>query len=277
MKVVKAMDCKACRNEIEDARHGERPSAEALAHMESCARCRIFGEERNALRELISSLQGEVSAPTDFDWRLRARLAADKGHARRFGFRHGYAPGLPAIGLAASFVLLIAAAALFKQADVRMTPSPVELASAPAKNVADTPTNSDTGKLSEVNTAAPPIGEAVISSTKTTTGGRLHVARAAQSGRSSRSEQRAPELTAAATTVNPSLHSNDFSSSAAPVVSLFSIPVRTPAQPLRVLLDEGRGTMRTVALQSVTFGSQKILEHRWTAASGPDTSAEEVW
>ena len=224
----------------------------------------------------MSSL-GNVSAPGDFDWKLRARLAADKKGAYRRRFRQGFAPGLPAIGLAASFVLLVAAAVLFKQADVRLTPAPARVANAPARSVLETPI-SDSGKLPGVNTVATVNSVAAINTPKSSTPNRLLLrgARALQA-RSSRVEPRAPELTAAAT-ANPSLHSNDFSSTPAPVVSLFSIPVRTPAQPLKVLLDEGRGTMRTVALQPVTFGSQKILERGGVAtASGLDKGADEVW
>jgi hypothetical protein len=126
-----------------------------------------------------------------------------------------------------------------------------------------------------VNNAAEVNGVDAVNTTKASAGSRLlRVARATQ-GRSSRVEPRAPELTA--TAANGAVHSNDFSSSAAPVVSLFSIPVRTPAQPLRVLLDEGRGTMRTVALQPVTFGSQKILERGAVANATADTGTEEIW
>lgn len=273
MKVVKAMDCKACRNEIEDGLREERPSEEARAHLESCERCRIFSRERSALRELVSSL-GTVSAPGDFDWKLRARLAADKKGAYRRRFRQGFAPGLPAIGLAASFVLLVAAAVLFKQADMRLKPTQVEVASVPATNVEATPAG-DSVKISEVNNAVEVNDVVAVNAPKSSAGNRLsRIARASQ-GRSSRVEPRAPELTA--TAANGAVHSNDFSSSAAPVVSLFSIPVRTPAQPLKVLLDEGRGTMRTVALQPVTFGSQKILERGAVANATADTGAEEIW
>jgi hypothetical protein len=272
MKVVKAMDCKACRKEIEEAIKDEPRSAKALAHLESCARCRVYNQEQNALRELVASL-GTITAPNDFDWRLRARLAADRGGAYRQRFRRGFAPGLPAIGLAASFVLLIAAAVFFKQADVRLNPGTIDVANAPARSVAETRATASV-KSQEVNSGAV-VNSVAVNTTKSSAVNRLRVARATQT-RNPKVETRAPELTVAAN-ANPSLRSNDFSSTAAQVVSLFSIPVRTPAQPLRVLLDEGRGTMRTVALQPVTFGSQKILERGGAASSGLDTGADEVW
>lgn len=275
MKVIKAMDCKACRNEIEDARRDERPSELAQAHLASCERCRLFQEGRSSLRELVSSL-GTIAAPGDFDWKLRARINADKRGAYRRRLRAGFAPGLPAIGLAASFVLLVAAAVLFKQADVRLNPGQVEMANVPAKSVVKTPVP-DSVKIDEVNGAATINSVAAVNTTNASAGNRPPRGARAMQNRSSRVEPRAPELTASAAAANPSLRSNDFSSSAAPVVSLFSIPVRTPAQPLRVLLDEGRGTMRTVALQPVTFGSQKILERGGVAKGVEQQSVEEIW
>ena len=275
MKVIKAMDCKACRNEIEDALGDERPSELAQRHLESCERCRLFQEERSALRELMSSL-GTINAPNDFDWKLRARIAADERGAYRRRLRGGFAPGLPAIGLAASFVLLVAVAVLFKQSDVRLNPGRVEVATVPAKSVVETPVR-DSVKINESNGGAAVDSVARVNATKASAGNRTVRAARATQARSVRVEPGAPELRASAAAVNPSLRSNDFSSSAAPVVSLFSRPVRTPAQPLKVLLDEGRGTMRTVALQPVTFGSQKILERGGAAKGMEQQGTDEVW
>ncbi|HEX8143264.1 MAG TPA: hypothetical protein VF553_11755 [Pyrinomonadaceae bacterium] len=270
------MDCKACRKEIEEAAAKERPGAGALAHLESCAACRTFSEEQCALRELVSSL-GTISAPGDFDWRLRARLAAEKQGTPGRSFLKGFAPGLPAIGLAASFALLIAAAILFRQADRQVNPpSAVSTADRTATKAAQMPGDDSvtSPEIASVAVAAAPTdgGAATGAETKSSAGSRVRSARAVQV-KSARAETRAPVLTAVN---NPSLRAKDFSSGVAPVVTLFPVPVRTPTQSLRVLLDEGRGTTRTVALQPVTFGAQKILE-RGASASGTETSAEEIW
>ena len=71
-------------------------------------------EERLALRRLVGAL-GTVPAPPDFDFRLRARLAAVKGANDHRLARHGFAPGHAAIALAASFALVVALAVAFKQ------------------------------------------------------------------------------------------------------------------------------------------------------------------
>lgn len=68
------MNCTTCRSEIEDIAAGERLGREARVHVDDCGNCRTFFSERTALREMIGSLE-PVTAPPDFDFRLRARLA----------------------------------------------------------------------------------------------------------------------------------------------------------------------------------------------------------
>ncbi|HYG09958.1 MAG TPA: hypothetical protein VD835_08440, partial [Pyrinomonadaceae bacterium] len=67
------MNCQKCKTEIEDRDlRRESLSHAAQAHMAACANCRVFGEERLALRRLVGGLE-KVSAPADFDFRMRAR------------------------------------------------------------------------------------------------------------------------------------------------------------------------------------------------------------
>ena len=70
---MKWMECRATRREIDEA--GEQLSTQALRHVASCAPCLAFQNERGRLRELLTSLE-PVTAPADFDFRLRARIAA---------------------------------------------------------------------------------------------------------------------------------------------------------------------------------------------------------
>src|SRR4028119_525229 len=73
------MNCQKCKNEIEerDLRR-ESLSDAAEAHLSACADCRVFGAERLALRRLVGGLE-KVSAPADFDFRMRARMVAERG------------------------------------------------------------------------------------------------------------------------------------------------------------------------------------------------------
>ena len=264
------MDCKACRNEIETAAPAEPVAARALAHLASCERCRAFRRERLALIELVSSL-GAVAAPHDFDWRLRARLASEK-RGYRYRLWPGFAPGTPAIALAASFALLIGVAVLLKQADKRLiaTPSSEELAT--VTSVAENPKDDLNGLSKAAGAFA--YGPGATTAPRAATSNGLRGAARPQRSKGPRGETRAAALAEARRF--PPLRSNDFSGSAAPVVTLFSVPVSSPSQPVKVLLDEGSGVMRTVSLQPVTFGSQEIFGRR-VVVRRPTPAAEEIW
>jgi hypothetical protein len=271
------MDCKACRREIDLAARGEEVQAEeARAHLSSCAGCREFRSERVALRELIASVE-PAPAPPDFDWKLRARLAADRSIRSGSNFRLGFAPGVQAITLAAAFVLLIAAAVYFKQARTEsLSPTPtVATAHVPATNTLGIRQTDSV----QTNVSAESLDNSGGSTNMQRTSARSNV----RSGRALQVKSNVPgrELSAQAVAAvgTASLRSNDFSSGVAPIITLFSVPVRTPTQPVKVLLDEGRGTLRTVALQPVTFGSQEILRRSsgGDAPSRQDRGAEEIW
>ncbi|MGA9997110.1 MAG: PDZ domain-containing protein [Pyrinomonadaceae bacterium] len=107
------MNCKKCQREIDDAAKDQRISDEALAHVAACTPCRTFRTERITLREMVGQL-GVVSAPSDFDFRLRARLAAEKS-VRPSPVRRIFAPTSHAVAIAAAFVIIFAAAVVFKQ------------------------------------------------------------------------------------------------------------------------------------------------------------------
>ena len=268
MRMMKAIDCKACRNEIEDAALGERLRAAALAHLEVCARCRGFSEQRRALRELVASSLGTVAAPHDFEWRLRARINAVKGGEHRPSIWPRYAPGARAIALAASFVLVIGIAVLLKQTGaersaLRLAGETATVKEAKVIGTAD----GASGGLTKIDGTYPDDGSG-INRTNHLANNRARVARAL----GVRSPKVRAEVVASAETASGRpVRSNDFSSRAAPVINLFSVPVRPPSQSVKVLLDEGQGTMRTVSLQPITFGSQAILERR------VEPSVDDIW
>ncbi|HEY0320986.1 MAG TPA: hypothetical protein VGC66_08550 [Pyrinomonadaceae bacterium] len=109
------MKCKAVLKEIEELEAGAAPTVLATEHLLVCTSCKAFAHERNALRQLVASLDN-VSAPPDFDWRLRARLAevrAEKEPTRRW--LQSFAPGAQAITVAASVTLLLVAVVVYRQ------------------------------------------------------------------------------------------------------------------------------------------------------------------
>jgi hypothetical protein len=266
--MMKAIDCKACRNEIEDASIGAPTSAAALAHLKACGRCRGFSEQRRALRELVASSLGTVAAPHDFEWRLRARINADKRVEHRPRTWQGYAPGARAIALAASFVLVIGIAVLLKQTGAERSGLKLPGATATVKETKETGTSDDGSGRLATKDSAPSDNGSRINRTNYLANSRARKPRALDV---KNPEVRTEIVTSVAAASNRLPVSNDFSSRVAPVINLFSVPVRPPSQAIKVLLDEGQGTMRTVSLQPITFGSQAILERR------AEHSADEIW
>src|SRR5215510_12652871 len=94
-------NCEVIRQELDELMLGETCSAAVLEHLRECGACREFNEKQTRLRQIVGSL-GTVSAPPDFDFRLRARLANDANGTAAFHF-------WPAVkrGLAFAVVLLL--------------------------------------------------------------------------------------------------------------------------------------------------------------------------
>src|SRR5713101_6040865 len=101
--MMKWMECRATRQEIDES--GGQLSAQALRHVASCAACLAFQNERARLRELLTSLE-PVTAPADFDFRLRARIAVQKESVGPRSFFAGFVLSTPAIASAAVVVVL---------------------------------------------------------------------------------------------------------------------------------------------------------------------------
>src|SRR5712664_1917322 len=100
--MMKWMECRATRQEIDEG--GGRLSAQALRHVASCARCLAFQNESARLRELLTSLE-PVTAPADFDLRLRARIAAQTEKLGPRSFFCGFARSTPAFAVAALVIV----------------------------------------------------------------------------------------------------------------------------------------------------------------------------
>src|ERR1043166_9268986 len=78
-------NCEVIRQELDELTLGETISVAAAEHLRECAECSEFNEKQTRLRQIVGGL-GTVSAPPDFDFRLRARLANDANGAAAFHF-----------------------------------------------------------------------------------------------------------------------------------------------------------------------------------------------
>jgi len=263
---MRNMNCRNVRREIEDVPSDGLLSSSANDHMKNCLECRTFFEDRLKLREMLSSL-GAVSAPDDFDFRLRARLANERrGGAQPFVMRNVFGFRSAAFG---TILLLIGAAFLFirfsEPSVSSLSARDTKPSSAPIDQPVDKPAIEQPGNRGRLESATqvavgpqtdqPGVGETNLNSV---------------SVRNQRGGKRNGGLREGVASVhdNPGLKTRDLSSTAATVLrprdamavngsSVF--PIGASFQSLKVSLDDGRGSSRTISLPSISFGSQRVL------------------
>ncbi len=160
-----ASNCKVIRAEIEETVGGAWLSRGTEAHLAACANCLSFYKEREALRRLVGNLE-RVEAPGDFEFRLRARMAAAKETkgTRPFVFR--FAPGFASFALAAVFVAAVAGAYYFKST----APAVADHAASQPSSTVVTQTAADQPTPPAAATTAGPVVEVVKTVDKTAGG-----------------------------------------------------------------------------------------------------------
>ena len=268
------MNCQMCRIEIEESGVNASLSDGARAHLSACQVCRAFHDERQALKRLVGSLEA-VSAPPDFDFRLRARINAAKATGNHRSSWRSFLASAPAIGLAASFALLVAGVVFYRQ--VNRTAPAAEQPSAIA-NI-QKPEQVTTNPVPAVQTTQ--VSDENKNSDVTTVVAKNRRPRASGGQRGARRE--ASQM--AANTQQPVV-SNEMSSRAAPQIiagsasplraqnnAIVEFSVRSSSQPMRVSVDDRGGAKRTVTLEPVVFGSQDLIGRN---SSRPATS-QGIW
>lgn len=279
------MNCEKCKTEIEerDLRR-ECLSDAATAHVASCASCRIFGEERLALRRLVGELE-KVSAPADFDFRMRARMAAEaSAHAPRAGW-FNFAPAALSWPLAACFALAISATLYFQQQQPGApTATPTGQSSNAVAALPPTPQasrNEETSQSAPAETGetlsgadAPALKNSLAARRRAlpvrVSGGRTTVDAAAQL------REGIEETNSASLPGVPVMHAANNTAAQAERVL---IPVQVSAQerPLKVLLRETGGGARTISVESVSFGSRDVIGRPATMTKASLSTNQGVW
>jgi hypothetical protein len=251
-----ANECKTFRRELDEADPNHQLSSKARDHLRGCVECRGFDSDQRALRGLIASLE-PVAAPSDFDFRLRARLAREKSSAGNDA-GVGRFLRMPLPVAAAALVLLVALAGLV------------------VKNwmTSSTPTVVSVPPRSEVVSAPPDGTNAIVPSTDTKAGAKGVVATSGGSKNNPRSADRqsstarnnVPRNLANVPRKGEGSATRELGLSPAPVLGgeqpdNAGAVVRVPldARALQISIDDGRGATRTISLPTVSFGSQRLM------------------
>jgi hypothetical protein len=226
---MKDTRCELVRRELEELPLNEDCGPTAAEHLRTCAGCQDFQRQQAKLRQIVGSL-GTVNAPADFDFRLRARLAAD---AQTPSFRY-WSFAVKGLATAAILVVFGVGVAVLRN---REKPQPSVAAGPQIEPIKQQPTPG-------VSPAREPRQEVAVHNEPKRKLERSFVVKPKQS------------LTAV-----------DFSKERAPVIGNTNavmnnepvFPIDASLQSLKVSLDDGRGNAHTVSFPTVSFGSQRVL------------------
>ena len=268
------MNCSAFRREIEEAEAGQRLSDETRCHLAECISCRTFRDERHALSRLMGTLE-MISAPPDFEFRLRSRLAPTPQNPslrlRRIR-RSLLAPGFVSIALAASFALIVASVALFNQNKIVRTGntrspeiaglnSATDLQSQSLRSAASESFRSSQKlkMLGQSNTSA--LGHRTGNISRNVTG------RISPAGKSS---DQTASLNAAKTHIKSAVFSGGSATVVLPTRTvtsdatldpLMTAPLDAAVRPSKVWIDGLHNPARSSTTPPIIFGSQRFIEH----------------
>lgn len=236
--------CRDVRQEIDQSELRESLSAVSEAHVGACTACATFRDERLRLRELVSGLQ-PVTAPADFEMRLRARIARERDLPRQpFIFR--LVMSTPAIVVAA--VLVIAVGAIVFLSQKNRSPEPTLASDKGNESIKSTPKPIEIAK--EQNPEPGPSNPS----------GSVHPDKARQSPLVVKNTPKSSSPATAGSQVD------DFSARAAQPVRMIDrageVSLAAPQKPMVVTMYDEHGGTRKIQLPPISFGSQRLTNNR---------------
>lgn len=233
--------CREVRREIDQSELRQSLSPNSETHLAACAACQTFSDERQRLRELVGGLQ-PVTAPVDFEMRLRARIARERNVPKQpFIFR--FVMSTPAIVVAAVLVIAVGAVVFIGQRNHSQTPALVKnndnerVNPAPASTVV-VPVEVGQPKPSGNNGIDKSKGSSII---------------AKNSPKSSSLFNGLPQATTIDVRPAPIVRLSDRAGE----VSLI-----TPDRPMVVTVYDEHGAARKIQLPPISFGSQRLTDNR---------------
>jgi hypothetical protein len=246
-------DCRNVRREIEEATSGQLLTTPVREHLSNCATCATFGNEQQKLRDMVASL-GTIEAPADFDFKVRARLAAsgsaprDRLSGNGFGFR---SVAFATLVLLFGFVLI-----LINIRSQSNEMAPVAHSNGPASPIGNQ-------KINKIEQQETPSSLKEVAGTSPSNDPNTSDF---QSSTTARTLTRSKGSSVYAVARNGRVKTTDLGAAPAQVLrptetalgpSVFALG--TSYQSLKVSVDDGRGTSRTISLPTVSFGSSREL------------------
>jgi hypothetical protein len=257
---MRNFNCRNARREIEDTASAELLSVGLQHHLSNCAACSAVLREQTSLQQLVSSL-GTVSAPNDFDFRLRARLARQGGESVR-PFALGSLSFRLRSAAVAMILFMLGSALMFisfkNQPTNQFGPQSTATAGGSARETASVNAAAKESVIGKEATAIDKGVVAVVPREKVLSRRRGQFP-SLEAGSRDLSGTRAPVL-------RPNQGSATYQSAAFPIDAAY--------QSMKVSVDEGRGTERTISLPAVSFGSQRSLSQNPTPLLA---SARDSW
>lgn len=256
---MNSKECRITRREIDESELNQGLGQSSLTHLSSCAPCSEFRDERTRLREMVGDL-GPVTAPPDFDVRLRARIAAQRQSSARGFFFQGFSLSTPAIAVAA--LVLVGAASLiwFGQHNRNQEPT---IAAGPGKG-------SIAPVISQPPVAIIQAGGPEVTSTPEvdSTNATVDLTRPRRdrgpSSRDTVAKVTQPPFTAR----GPGVQSMDVNVLGAESIKQTErnpgeVSLSAPLRPMVVSMQDDRGMTRKFSLPPVSFGSQRLVDNRF--------------
>ncbi len=262
------LTCQQCQTEIETSARREALRPQTVEHLAACAACHAFRSEQQSLRGLLGELE-PVAAPADFEFRLRARMAARQSASAgqlgwaRFGPRFA--------GLALASCLVLAAAATLQWRTSQTEPAAPSSVAQSATQVA--PRAEAQPVKTEVATASAPGPRAndemvAVETVSTVQSPRRHVQKV---------ERPLPARLAARRAAGGAVEVNDIGVEGAPLITgthtasasaaQLGIPVPASAKALQFVVKDVQGASRMISVEPVAFGSRDLLGGRGPAAA----------
>jgi hypothetical protein len=275
------MNCQKCKIEIEerDSRR-EYLSNAAEIHLEGCASCRAFGEERLALRRLVGGLE-RVSAPADFEFRIRARMAAERGVGASRAAWLTFSPAGLSWPLAGCLALVISASLYFQPRPGASGTASTTPADQP---VAAATTQSTQSRVAE--TVPPDYRDAsvetqsgmVVASFKSSAAQRRRALPSRLAGRTGIERELRPVEESTSTSLTAATPRIAMSGATRNESALIPVQLDAPEGQLKVLLRDTSGGARTISVDSVSFGSRDVIGRPGATYTKASLSANEgVW